>query len=174
MKLQPMSYKSYVWPVNPETVRMEAARNLKEVALPFSGSVVQDLGAGRRMVSGAGRFTGSTCLDDYAQLESVFAAGGSGVLRLPGGQVLSAVFSCLKMTGKAGPDCITYEFTFLEDAAGAEKAATQCGGVYICTGGENLWALANRYGTTVDRLRAINPMIQWPNHLKAGLKVVLP
>ncbi len=173
MKLQAMRYKSYVWPMNPETLRVECARNVKEIKLPLSGSIFQDLGQGKRMVSGSGRFVGSGCMEEYGRLEAVFAQEGSGMLRLPGAQAFSAIFSSLKLAGAAGPDSVAYEFVFLEDdAAGA--GGEEPGGTVVCKGGETLWNLANAYGTTVDRLRAMNPMIQWPNALKAGQKVVLP
>jgi Predicted glycosyl hydrolase len=175
VKLKPMSYKSYVWPMNPETLRVEYARNLREVRLPFSGSILQDLGSGARVVTGSGRFTGSGCLEEFARLEALFAQDGSGALQLPGAQSFSAAFASLKMTGEARPDSVAYEFVFLEDGGSdAVTGGSVSGGVYVCAGGETLWAVANRYGTTVDRLRALNPMIQWPNALQAGLKVVLP
>lgn len=175
MSLSAMSYKSYVWPLNPETLRVEYARNLREVKLPLSGSAVQDLGRGARVVSGSGRFLGSGGLMEFERLEAVFAEGGSGTLRLPGGEPFSAAFSALNRKGEPGFDGVRYEFVFLEDG-GSVPAESGAGKPesYVCAGGESLWSVANQFGTTVDRLRALNPMIQWPNGLAAGRKVVLP
>jgi hypothetical protein len=175
MRMQPMSYKSYVWPFNPETVQIEYGRNIKEIKLPFTGSVLQDMGCNKRSVIGKGEFIGSTCMTEFSRLSGVFAEEGSGTLRMPGIAPFTAAFSVLKMVGKAQPDCVSYEFAFWEDNASAsDGAAVTDTGIYVCAGGESLWSVANRFGTTVDRLKALNPMIQWPNDLEAGRKVVLP
>lgn len=174
MKMQPVSYKSYVWPFNPQKIQMKYTRNMREIKLPFSDSVLQDMGFGKRMITGKGEFIGKTCMAEFNRLAQVFAEEGSGTLRLPGISPFTATFFALKMVGEAQPECISYEFTFLEDAAVSDKTAVSDTGIYVCTGGESLWSVANRYSTTVDRLKALNPMIQWPNDFGAGQKVVLP
>ena len=174
MRMQAMSYKSYVWPFNPEKFQVEYARNIKEIKLPFSGSVLQDMGFGKRVISGKGELIGSTCMAEFNRLVGVFAEEGSGTLRLPGAAPFTAAFSALKMVGEAEPDCVSYEFTFLEDETASDTTAVTDTGIYVCVGGESLWSVANCYSTTVDRLKSLNPMIQWPNDLKSGQKVVLP
>jgi hypothetical protein len=103
----------------------------------------------------------------------VFAEEGSGTLRLPGTVPFPAMFFSLKMVGEAKPDCVSYEFTFFEEGGSAESGAAN-GGIYLCRGGESLWNVANLYHTTVDTLKSLNPLIEWPNCLEAGQKVVLP
>ena len=175
MKIQPMSYKGYVWPFNPEKIQMEYARNIKKIPLPFCGSVLQDMGWNKRIVTGKGEFIGITCMEEFNRLAGVFSEEGSGTLRMPNTAPFTAAFSALKMVGEAQPDCVSYEFTFLEDdAAVSDGTSVSETGIYVCVGGENLWSVADSYGTTVDRLKALNPMIQWPNGLEAGQKVVLP
>jgi hypothetical protein len=174
MSLQPMSYKSYVWPFNPEKLQIEYARKIKQISLPFSGSVLQDLGCEKRVVTGKGEFVGSGCMAEFSRLAAVFDEEGGGTLRMPGMAPFTAAFSALKMVGEAQPDCVSYEFTFLEDAAVSDKTSVTETGIYVCTGGESLWSVANLFSTTVDKLKALNPMVQWPNWLDAGQKVVLP
>lgn len=175
MKLQPMRFKNYIWPVNPESVKLEYGRNLQEVNQPLAGSALQDLGRKKRIVSGRGRFAGSTCMEEFSKLEALLAEGGSGVLALPGIKPFAADFFSLKMAGEPRPDCVAYEFVFLEDDC-AQEDASPCagGGTYVCGGGETLWSIANAYHTTVDRLHALNPAIQWPNDPGEGCRVVLP
>ncbi len=173
MSLQPMSYKNYIWPFNPEKVEVNYVRNIREIGIPQSNSVLQDLGRAMRVVTGRGEFVGSDCMTEFARLSNVFAEGNFGMLRLTKEESFPAVFSTLKMVGEAQPDCVTYEFTFVESADTAESGYTT-GTVYVCTGGETLWSVANSFKTTVDRLKALNPMIQWPNFLESGQKVVLP
>lgn len=173
MRMQPMSFKSYVWPFNPEKVQVEYARNIKNMKLPLYGSVLQDLGCDKRVITGSGEFIGGGCMAEFNRLAAVFNSSGSGTLRLPGVTPFTAAFSSLKMVGEAQPDCVPYSFVFVEDEntvfTGEPKKDS-----YVCVGGESLWSVANLYNTTVDALKALNPMIQWPNDLQAGQKVVLP
>lgn len=175
MNLTPMSYKDYVWPYNPETVKIERAKNIGNFKIPYSGSVLQNLGENGRAVSGSGRFTGSGCADEFKRLTSVFSLSGTGQLRLPGVSPFQAVFSSLTMKGEAKPDCIGYEFVFLEDSSSsaAEESRVNDTESCVCAEGETLWDIADTYGVSVDTLLALNPGIEWPGDLKAGQKVVL-
>ena len=70
---------------------------------------------------------------------------------------------------------MSYRFVFVEDDdAGLEATAGSSAESYVCKGGESLWEVANLYNTGVDTLKMLNPMIQWPNILNPGQKVVLP
>jgi LysM repeat protein len=173
MNLTPMSYRSYVWPGNPETIKIERARNTAQFKIPGETGVVQEAGTAPRKVSGSGRFTGSGCMEEFQRLSAVLASGGSGMLCLPGAPPFSAVFVSLVMKGVPRPNCVEYEFLFLEDASSDGKDPSALPEVYVCAGGETLWDVANRYGTDVDALRAANPQIEWPNALQAGERVTV-
>ena len=82
MNLAPMSYQDYIWPLNPEAIRVQRIRNTAEFQIPQQSAAVQDNGSAPRKISGNGRFTGSSCMDEFSKLAAVFAAGGSGLLRL--------------------------------------------------------------------------------------------
>ena len=166
-----MSFRSYVWPCNPETVRVERARNTAEFKIPGGTGVVQATGSAPRKVTGSGRFTGSGCMEEFRRLSEALSSGGSGTLRLPGTAPFSAVCVSLSMKGAPRPNCTEYEFVFLEDAFSGEEDTPDEPEVYVCTGGETLWDIANRYGMGVDALRAENPQIEWPNALAAGERV---
>jgi hypothetical protein len=174
VRMYAMSYKSYVWPFNPENVEIAYTRNIKNLTLPLYGSVLQDLGCDKRVVTGSGSFTGEECTAEFNRLAAVFRTEGSGILRLPGISPFTAAFSSLKMVGEAQPDFVSYSFEFIEDenTVFAEREIHE--ETYLCKGGESLWSVANLYHTTADRLKALNPMIQWPNDLKQGQRVVLP
>ena len=171
MSLAPMSYGGFVWPANPQAVRVERARVTAELKVPGAASAVQENGTAPRRVSGSGRFAGPGCGDDFSRLCAAFDAGGSSMLRLPGMGALPAVFASLSMKGEPKPDCVGYEFMFLEDAAAEAAPEPQ---TYVCSGGETLWDVANRYGTDADALLAANPQIEWPNALEAGRAVTVP
>ena len=175
MRTQPMSYKSYVWPFNPQKIEMKFEKNIREIKIPLSASILQDLGRGKRMITGKGEFIGSSSMTEFNRLAEVFAQSGNGMLKLTWIQPFLAVFSSLKMIGEPKPDCVIYEFEFLESTdSNKTPSGVPDTEIYVCAGGESLWSVANCYATTVDQLKALNPMIRWPNFLKAGQKVVLP
>lgn len=175
MRMQPMSFKKYVWPFNPEKIQLAYARNIQSMKLPLFGSILQDLGCDKRVVTGEGEFIGTSCMAEFNRLAAVFAAPGSGTLWLPGVPPFTAAFSSLKMIGAAQPDCVSYSFLFVEDENTVfMDTSVLKTGAYVCVGGESLWSVANLYNTDVDTLKALNPLIQWPNQLQAGWKVVLP
>ena len=174
MKLQPMKFRDFVWPHNPETLNISRRRSLKEWRLPFSGSVLQDCGAEKRVVEGEGRFYGPGCIRRFQKLSELLEDGKNGVLTLPEIPPFSARFVSLGMIGTAEPDSIGYRFVFWEDgkAAGTKEAAQ--GQVYRAAAGESLWRVAHRFSSSVDELVALNPQIRWPNLLEEGERVILP
>lgn len=175
MKLAPMSYRDYVWPHNPETIRVERAKSIRAYSVPNAGDVLQNLGNGGRVVTGGGAFTGETCMEEFARLSAAFSEEGGGTLRVPGFKPFEAVFSSFSMKGAAQPDCVQYEFEFREDGSAAgEEPSSDGPRSYVCGGGETLWGIANRFGTDVDALRLLNPSIEWPNALEAGTEVKIP
>ena len=172
MNLAPMSYKDYVWPCNPENIRVEQARSVAEFSAPQGAGTVQDNGAAPRRVSGSGRFFGNRAREEFARLSAVFASGGSGALRLPGEAPFEAAFASLTEKGLPRPSEIGYEFAFLEDQS-AVRPAGETSGIHICSQSETLWDIANRYGLDVDALLAANPQVEWPNDLKEGEEVTV-
>ena len=174
MTLAPMSYKDYVWPYNPETIKIEHAKNIGAFKVPYSGNILQNFGEKGRTVSGSGHFTGSGCADEFKKLAAVFSLSGSGQLSLPGISPFTAVFSSLTVKGVAKPNYIGYEFTFLEDLSSSDESeAVTNNESYTCKGGESLWDIAAKYGTTAEKLTELNPGIEWPCSLEKGEKVIL-
>lgn len=172
MKLTPMSYRDYIWPHNPETIRVARAKSIRSYSVPDGGDVLQSMGNGGRVVTGGGAFTGEGCMEEFARLTAAFSEAGVGTLRVPGFDPFEAVFSSFSMKGAAQPDCVQYEFEFREDgSAPREQTDAAWPKSYVCKGGETLWSIANRFGTDLEALRALNPSVEWPNGLEAGIEV---
>lgn len=174
MKLQPMKYGDYVWAHNPETLTVSHRRSVRELATAFSGSVMQDSGMQKRVVEGEGEFYGADCIAQFRRLCAQLEQTERAVLALPNVPPFLARFVSLEMIGKPEPDLMRYRFVFWEDGAAQGAADSVPGQVYECAEGEDLWRIAARYSVTVAQLQEKNPMLRWPNYLRAGEQVVLP
>jgi hypothetical protein len=172
MNLAPMSFGSCVWPCNPTTIKVEYQRGTAQFFYPGGTAAVQETGTAPRKVTGSGRFTGGGCLAEFGRLSKAFSSGGRAKLSIPGMEPFSAMFVSLAMKGVPRPDCVEYEFVFLEDVSSSDTVS----GVreeYACKGGESLWEIAARYGTSVDALIPANPQIEWLNALEEGERVAI-
>lgn len=171
VKLEPMRYKGYTWRYNPKQINISSQRNVKEILIPHTDSVVDELGGMKRVVKGTGEFFGDSCIDDFEQLRSILLEGGSGYLSIPKMEPFLAIFKKLEMTERAEPDVIEYTFEFLETG---DKGSLPYGFSTIyhdVKDGESLWDIANEYGTDVLKLLEMNTNIKRPDSIVEGDKV---
>lgn len=171
MGMMPMKFKSFLWRNNPTELTVRFARNVRETALPFAGSVSRDLGAARRRVTGKGFFVGEDCLAQFEALQGCFDSGGSGMLQLPGQKPFPAMLEELRLVGVAGENVVQYAFSFLEGESGGNGAGRR---IYPAQAGESLWDVAYRFGRDMEALVAANPQIRTIGALEEGEKVNLP
>ena len=57
-----MRFKDFIWSKNPETFNISITRDIKELSIPFYGSVMQDYGEQKRIIKGEGEFSGKRCM----------------------------------------------------------------------------------------------------------------
>ena len=195
MRLAPMRYKEFTWPHNPETYQVEHRRQVAVHKVPFGGYVLQDLGAGCRVLEGEGTFAGKDAYATFRALEQVFDQPGPGLLVHPVWPASSAYFVTLQLTEEPLPDFVRYRFAFWEDqggykvglteiaaggteeggsAGGASQPAPSYSGTYVVRKGDTLWGIAGRYGVALADLIAANPQIKNPNLIYPGETVVIP
>lgn len=195
MRLAPMRYKEFTWPHNPETYQVEHRRQVAVHKVPFGGYVLQDLGAGCRVLEGEGTFAGKNAYATFRALEQVFDQPGPGLLVHPVWPASSAYFVTLQLTEEPLPDFVRYRFAFWEDqggykaglteiaaggtgdggsAGGASQPAPSYSGTYVVRKGDTLWGIAGRYGVALTDLIAANPQIKNPNFIYPGETVVIP
>lgn len=195
MRLAPMRYKEFTWPHNPETYQVEHRRQVAVHKVPFGGYVLQDLGAGCRVLEGEGTFAGKDAYATFRALEQVFDQPGPGLLVHPVWPASSAYFVTLQLTEEPLPDFVRYRFAFWEDqggykaglteiaaggteegvsAGGASQPAPSYSGTYVVRKGDTLWGIAGRYGVALTALIAANPQIKNPNLIYPGETVVIP
>ncbi len=171
MELMAMSFRDFVWEVNPTALEVTQERTVPETVLPFAGSRVTDLGPRKRRVTGEGYFTGPGCREQFGRLEALYRAGGPGSLCLPGQEPFLAVMDGLRLLGAAGKDLIRYGFSFVETRC---RAPGDGGGKARAQAGESLWDYAARWGRSIDELTRANPQIEDIACLQAGEEVTAP
>lgn len=175
MSLPAMRFKNFSWPKNPHKLQISSQREIKEFFLPFLHSSFQDFGAKRRKISGEGVFLGPQAAEQFQQLSSLLAEGGSGVLALPALPPLSAALVRLDLLADPSPNAVRYSFEFLEDScASSALPADLDRPCYLAAPGENVWEIANRFHTSYATLLTLNPQLQWPNYFLTQERVVLP
>ena len=194
MRLTPMRFKEFTWPHNPEVYTVEYRRRLAVHRVPFGPCVLQDLGSVYRVLRGRGVFAGSEANQQFQALASVFRQEGPGLLVHPVWQTERAYFASLTVTEEPLPDYVQYAFEFWEDWGGydgglkeqpagnssggnaeASTASPESTGVdYVVKKGDTLWAIAKRYGVSLQELTAANPQIKNPNLIYPGDGVKIP
>ena len=172
-----MKFKDFIWSKNPETFNISITRDIKELSIPFHGSVMQDYGEQKRIIKGEGEFSGKRCMETYQKLAALFESGESGVLSLPNFPAFIAKPVSLSYMTVTRPDILRYQFVFWEDSKNSVSVPQISRfrmHVTVKEDGENLWTIAQKEHTTVEELLRLNPHIVWPSYLTEGLQVTLP
>ncbi len=171
MNWMAMRFKGFTWPVNPTALKLEMGRSLRETALPFAGSQLEDLGQKKRRVTGEGYFTGEKAQAQWQALGELFAMGGAGPLQLPGQMPFWAVMEELAQIGEPGGDVVHYRFAFAESKSGK---AYKGGRTHRAAAGESLWDYAGRYQVKIEELHKANLHIRDIACLEQGEEVRVP
>ena len=188
MKLSPMRFKQFIWPHNPRVYSTLCQRNMAVSKIPLGGYHLQNLGQTCRVFRGEGEFTGVGAYDTYKELEAVFREESAGILVHPVWLAVRAWFVSLKLEQEPRSDYVRYSFEFwevissvkaelkprTEQGGHAQQGAPEDGGEqswYTVVQGDSLWAIANRFDTTVERLLELNPGIRNPNLILVGQEV---
>lgn len=181
-----MRFKDYIWPHNPKIYTIDYERVMACSKVPFGLYHLQDLGRTCRVMRGEGEFSGPDAYTQFGALANVFYSEGAGVLIHPLWQASSAYFVELRLRQEPRPDYVSYAFTFWEDlnyydaALKKEESAGTASGkadesgatlVHKVVQGDTLWAIAKRYGITLDELLKKNPQIGNPNLIRVGQEV---
>lgn len=188
MNLSPMRFKNFVWPHNPRVYSITYERKMAVNKIPFGRHHLQSLGQTRRVFRGEGEFVGEGAYDTFKALASVFYEETPGPLIHPVWMAVTAWFVGLKLEQEPRSDYVRYSFEFWEVMTGIsaeltvraaapaaeqeDSTAGESGQVwYTVVRGDTLWAIAQRYGVTVDEIVALNPDIRNPNLILVGQKV---
>lgn len=181
MELAPMRYKDYVWPHNPRVYTIDYERTMAENKVPYGLYHLQDLGRRHRIMRGEGEFAGPDAYTQFGALANVFYSQGAGMLIHPLWQAANAYFVELKLKQEPRPDYVSYSFEFWEDLEyydeilreGTHSETQEGTGLLLhkVVKGDTLWALAKRYGITLERILQLNPQIKNPSMIQVGQEV---
>lgn len=115
-----MQFKTFVWPENPETFRIQAVRSPIYTVSQTQDYEYEGLGPMCRIISGSGVFCGEYAVENYNTLQVLMANGTAGELVHPLWGKLSAFLTGLTMEMEGREQYIAYTFTFREaDEEGA-------------------------------------------------------
>lgn len=189
MTLQPMRYKNFIWPHNPESYSIGFARRMAARAVPNGPVHMQGLGMDYRVMRGRGAFFGPEAYDTFKQLATVFYENTPGLLTHPVWQSANAWFVSLSLAQEPERSYVAYEFSFWEDrglykpslatvntvtaapAAAPQAAPAASPAYYTVKKGDTLWAIAKAHNLELSALIALNPQIKNPNLIYVGDRV---
>lgn len=110
-----MSFGTYAFPYNPESLKISHTRRIVTRFSPLCGSLVEDYGLEPIRVSGEGEFFGASAETEFTALVEVFKTEGKRNL-IVGGETLSAYFESLTVIRGAESRAIRFHFEFVEAA----------------------------------------------------------
>ncbi len=155
-----MSYKDYVFPVNPSVIKISHGRKIAKTNIPDGYDTVSDMGSSYRIISGEGEFFGEKCVDDFLALKAVMDKGGGGMLYLPSQKPVYAMFEELELIAEDCEGVIRYKFKFIESF---EKHFSERYLYCYGNGCDCLWDISYKYGIHIDILTEFNPHIKRPD-----------
>ncbi len=177
--MEPMQFKSFVWPHNPRTYTIDFTRQTALQKIPMGEYNLQDLGRSCRQMHGEGEFYGPEAYDTFKALATVFYEGGPGVLIHPVWQTANAYLVELELRQEPRRDYVAYRFVFqecLEEVTGLKpvqpgSAVVPGASYHTAQVGETFWHIAAQYDLTYEELMALNPELRNPNLVLAGERV---
>ena len=184
MELTSMRYKNYTWPHNPRVYTIDYQRVMAENKVPYGLYHLQDLGRTCRVMRGEGEFSGPKAYAQFGALANVFYDPGPGQLIHPLWQAAKVHFVELSLKQEPRPNYVSYTFTFWEDleyydsTLGKEeehKESDEGNGssIYTVVKGDSLWAIAKKYGVSLEQILRLNPQIKNPSLIHPGQEVRL-
>ena len=165
-----MSFRDFIFPVNPYIIRISHKRSVSDRKIPFSDDVVSDMGLNSRIIKGEGEFFGSSAENDFRRLREMHEKG-EGMLYVPSQKSVYAYFSELELIGRDIEGVIKYSFTFIESRE--KKSIKEASGM-ISDGRHSLWDYSYISGTDIETLIELNPDVKRPDDMiPAGRRIIL-
>ena len=113
-------FKTFTWPMNPETCQESFLREPLYVKTDDGKTVFSGMGAMKRVITGSGAFLGADAYSNFKKLSKLFEDAALGTLTHPVWGDRSVYFTELQASQSPKENYVAYSFTFTEaDADGA-------------------------------------------------------
>ena len=109
-----MSFRLFVWPENPENLKIQAVRVPEYTSNDTGDYVYSGLGPLCRTISGSGVFHGEDAYETFNALQVLMATGASGTLTHPIWGEITAFLTMLEMEQESREGYVAYSFSFRE------------------------------------------------------------
>lgn len=114
-----LRFKTFTWPINPETYQEVFVREPLYTKNEDGDSVFSGMGPAKRVISGSGAFFGTDAYTNFNTLAALFGEADAGTLTHPVCGARTVYFTGLQMNQSAKSDYVAYSFEFKEaDADG--------------------------------------------------------
>ena len=170
MKWAPMRFCGVSMRHNPMKLSISGKNRIREYLSPCCEADSQLLGKELCRVAGEGVLYGIDCLEQYRKLEQLQLHRTPAKLVLPQMQPMYAYLKELSLTAQPEENILHYRFVFAQTQS--PRKATKTVPCYITASeGESMWDISYDYGTSIEKLTALNPHIPLIDRISGGERV---
>lgn len=155
-----MSFGDFVFPNNPQQIRITRSRTVTEQRALTGDAKVNEYGKGARKITGEGEFFGEDCIYQFSRLRERFEKGGGGILYIPSQRPVLAYFQELRMIAADIGRVVRYSFVFVECSG---NPANERDTYIISDGVKMLWDHSYESGIDIEVLLELNPDVKRPD-----------
>lgn len=117
--MDPLSFKTFVWPQNPHTYQEECIRQ-PHYRTESGVTYFDGMGAMQRIITGSGAFYGEDAFTEFKKLMRLAEDGTAGNLEHPIWGIRYCYLTKLTLTQEPRADYVGYEFEFTQASANGE------------------------------------------------------
>ncbi len=161
-----MRFCNFSFPYNPTTLSINKELSYEEVPNNYNSSILLNNGQKARRVSGSGAFIGENCTENYNVLLSFLNKHTSGILNIYNTKPFYATLVKLNLTLNSTPNCIEYEFLFIENFQNISDQNIEF--LYVLEENETIWDVAIKFNKSVHEIYLLNPQIKIINEIGGG------
>lgn len=110
--MEKLSYKTFIWPVNPHTYKEDSSRAGKYTKDDAGNDVFLGMGYLKSVITCTGAFFGEDAVADFQKLQKLFEETNSGDLRHPLWGIRHCYFTGLEMTQEPKENYVAYRAEF--------------------------------------------------------------
>lgn len=170
MKEFKMRFKDYIFPSNPQSIKITTQSKTAQSGIYGGQSTVQSVCVNPTIISGSGIFAGEGAQEECRRLSHMLKINTSGEFHCPNAQPIKAYLTEFSYSAAADRGALAYSFEFTEDCNGRREEIEF--DYTLALDGENAFDIAARTGVTVDEVVELNSL-KGPFDITAGERILL-